>query len=265
MIKKILLILLMVGLFGCSSTFENKDNNKNQEFQDVYASIGTDSGIIDSVSIEDINEIIFIDTFEVIENELHGWYSAKTINGKVIYFHKFLNDEELPIYSGIEKQLDIENIKLITKENIIEIKVGEEASSVNVENTFSEFGYFAIVDRYEEAKWTIINSKTGELYNFTGEVLLSPDGSFFVVSNPYGQFEGSSNSIAIYSINTDNIKDEWIAKGIDWSPENVQWKSDILFSYSEVYYTGILMTVEKSIDKVVRYDGSKWITETKSE
>lgn len=230
----------------------------------IYTDIGSSSNVIGTVDIKNIYDINFSDVFEIINNELQGWYSGKLEDDKTVYFNRVVMDDEIPIYSNISGDLHTDSIKFITGVGVVEVEVGMEASFIKVKSLFEKNGYFAILDRYEEAKWTLINSQSGENYNFTGDVVLSPYSPYFVVPNPYGIYEGNNNSISIYSLVSNELKCEWMFEGVDWRAEDVLWENENMISYSEVYY-GNDYKVDKKINKIIRFDGIEWKSELKSD
>lgn len=249
-------------------TDETIDEQQCEEDEDIdeliiYTDIGSSSNVIGAVDIKNIDDINFTNVFEIINNELQGWYSGKLEDHKTVYFNRVVMDDEIPIYSNISGDLHTDNIKFITGVGVVEVEVGMEASYIKVKSLFEKNGYFAILDRYEEAKWTLINSQSGEIYNFTGDVVLSPYSPCFVVPNPYGIYEGNNNSISVYSLVSNELKCEWMFEGVDWRAEDVLWENENMISYSEVYY-GNDYKVDKKIDKIIRFDGIEWKSELKS-
>ncbi len=252
-------LILLIGLVGYQSeSVFNVDKLK------LYSEIGLSSVVIEEVDSKIINDVKFSNVFEIIDNRLCGWFSARLADNRIVYFNKELVDDEIPIYFNNSGDLKTDSIQFITDKGLVEIKVDIEASNFQVKRLFEKYSYFAILNRYDESKWTLINSKSAEIYNFTGDIVTYSSSPYFVVVNPYGIGEGELNSIGIYSLTRDGLKCEWIDEGANWTAEDVVWQNEYTISYSEVYY-GNNYKVDKKINNIIYFDGIEWKLEIKPE
>ncbi len=290
--KLLWLLIICIGFIGCQKqadlsanklignsetvvkttdnfTLDNVANKKVEKVTKkkdkitIYYELGSNSIVSGAVNVDDIDNIKFDNTFEIIDDKLCGWFSAKLSNGKIVYFTKAYIDKEIPVCND-SRGVRADSIKLITDKGIVKIRVDIEVSSFKLESLFDKYAYFAILNRYDEPKWTLVNSKSGKKYNFIGDIVTYLDGPYFVVVNPYGTGLGEPNCITIYSLNGDELKQEFLVKGVNWVPENLVWDDEYTIKYTQVYY-GSAYKINKKVNKVIKFNGENWKLDVSAE
>ncbi len=244
--KLVYIFFIFLLLVGCKELKEDEIV--------IYKEIGRDSPVMKMMNQKDFQGVRFENVFEIVNNKLAGWYHISLEDKVIGYFYQTGIADEVPTYSQMTGFVD-ETIQLITDKGIVDIKVGMESSFIRVSDLFEKQGYFAVLDKYEKSKWTLVDSRSGEIYRLIGDIITSNDK--FLLLNPYGILGGEPNSISIYSFSSGKLEREFLYDGLDWSIEDASWEDDNVLSYFEVYYDNNYK-VEKKIKKTLRYDNNNW-------
>ncbi|MBI9015539.1 MAG: hypothetical protein JEZ08_25195 [Clostridiales bacterium] len=203
----------------------------NFEKIDLYSSVDT-STFIDEVSLNQVENIKFLHTFEIIDSELVQWFEC-LYDKNTVYIYKPIDSTQK--YNTILS----EDHKFIFYDKSIETvsKNIDIIASLEVSNVLAPVGYYVNYTLYEGIYGSIISHTTKEKYYVNDFIIPSPTLKRFIV--PWIVGYDNMTVIQIYEISESGISLEYEYVTEEWEPSNFEWNDDseILFNRKFFYDT----------------------------
>jgi len=231
---------------------DTTEKNVSEDFEKINIySIVDSSSFIDEVSSNQIEDIKFLNTFEIIDLELVQWFECFYDNN-IVYIYKPYDSNQN--YNTILS----EDHKFIFSDKSIETfsKNVDIISRLEVSNALASAGYYVNYMLYEGINGSIISHTTREKYNVRDYIIPSPNLKRFIV--PWIVGYDNLTVIQIYEISESGINLVYEYDTEEWEPSNFDWNGD-----SEILFSKKIFDETKSIEEKRRAKlhllNNKWI------